>query len=339
MLTRSAPTGGPAVPHPVCGTVPRLSVLIPVLNDAAGLRRCLASVRADPYPADRLEIIVADNGSTDGSGEVAAGAGAVVVRMTGLSVAAVRNRLAALATGDILVFVDADHEISPGWMLAAVETLAGPRIGAAGAPYHPPASATWVQRLYDTFREHSAGITEARWLGSGNLAVKRTAFVAAGGFDTSLTACEDVDFCARLRREGYRLVADSRLRSVHHGDPRTLRQLFVSELWRGRDNLRVSFRGPLTWRDLPGVLTPVAVLMTLLILLPSMAVRPAGGWMLLAPAMLVAGAAPVARTSVMLRRLGRTGLLDAPRAFAVALTYDLARALALVVRKGHRRAR
>ena len=83
---------------------------------------------------------------------------------------------------------------------------------------------------------------------SGNLAVKRTAFQAIGGFDAALEACEDVDFCQRLRRAGWRLVGDERLESVHLGDPPTLAALFRAERWRGRDNLRVSLRGPLDAR-------------------------------------------------------------------------------------------
>src|SRR5205814_5569345 len=85
----------------------------------------------------------------------------------------------------------------------------------------------------------------------------RSPFEAVGAFDVSLETCEDVDLCNRLRAAGYRIVSDSRLRNIHHGDPRTLWDLFEGEIWRGRDNLRVSLRGPFTWRALPGVLIPV----------------------------------------------------------------------------------
>ena len=92
-----------------------------------------------------------------------------------------------------------------------------------------------MQRAYDGFRRRSSGRREVDWLGSGNLAVSRSAFEAVHGFDVTLTTCEDVDLCRRLRERGYRIVSDSRLRSVHLGDPRSLKALFVSELWRGRE--------------------------------------------------------------------------------------------------------
>ena len=48
-------------------------------------------------------------------------------------------------------------------------------------------------------------------------------------------------------RSGLRIVSDARLENIHHGDPRTLREVFFGELWRGRDNLRVSFRAAVAW--------------------------------------------------------------------------------------------
>ena len=56
---------------------------------------------------------------------------------------------------------------------------------------------------------------------------------------------------------GLRVVSDARMESVHHGDPSTLTELFIGELWRGRDNLRVSFRKPLSVAALPSALIPV----------------------------------------------------------------------------------
>jgi hypothetical protein len=332
----SAPTTDPARVSEDTG-LPRVSIVIPVLNDADGLARCLASIAANEYPESRLQIIVADNGSIDGSGDVALRAGATVVRFPGLRVAALRNRVAAIASGDVLVFVDADHELSTGWLRSAVDALRQPGVAAVGAPYHPPKHATWVQRFYDSFRCHNRQPSDARWLGSGNLAMWARAFAAAGGFDASLTTCEDVDFCRRLRQNG-RLVTDERLHSVHYGDPGTLKQLFVSELWRGRDNLVVSFRAPFSVQDLPSVVIPV-VLLASLFAIPIAGVAAVSGLrMPLIAVLCVATAAPAARAIVMVRRLRRYTPLRLAQAFMVACTYDVARALALIVRKAHRRA-
>jgi GT2 family glycosyltransferase len=333
--TRAAQTG-PGGPD---SALPSVTILIPVLNDAAGLTRCLASIRANDYPISRLAIIVADNGSVDGSADAALDGGAAVVRLPGVSVAAARNHIAALAESDVLAFVDADHELSDTWIRSAVSALAKPQVGAAGAPYHPPRNATWVQRLYDAFRSHPGAPSETRWLGSGNLAIWRRAFQDINGFDTSLVACEDVDFCQRLRDRGYRLVADGRMRSIHYGDPATLRALFACELWRGRDNLTVSFRTRPSLRDMPSVLIPVGILASLCSIPAALVAAAIGTPRPLVAALAITAVAPAARALTMVQRQGDWHPFRYAQAFAVASTYDVARALALVIRKSHRRAR
>src|SRR5687767_10002467 len=71
---------------------PRVSVIIPVKNDAHRLAVCLASLAEQEYPAERLEVIVVDNGSSDDSRQVAEQAGAKVLSFPGLRVGALRNR-------------------------------------------------------------------------------------------------------------------------------------------------------------------------------------------------------------------------------------------------------
>ena len=104
----------------------------------------------------------------------------------------------------------------------------------------------------------STGTRPTRWLAAGNMAVRREAFEAVSGFDESLEACEDVDLSARLRSAQWLVLCDSRLANIHLGDPSTLEAVFRGELWRGRDNVRVSLRGPLGWADMPSIAIPFA---------------------------------------------------------------------------------
>lgn len=105
-------------------TWPRLSIIIPVLNAAGVVERCLKSIRLQNYPADRLEILVADGGSTDGTRDI-------VFRYEGFlienpfRIAEQGKRLALLkATGEFIVFLDADNELShPDFLSLAVRAL------------------------------------------------------------------------------------------------------------------------------------------------------------------------------------------------------------------------
>jgi GT2 family glycosyltransferase len=307
-----------------------VSVIVPVRNDATRLQRCLASVLANTRAV--AEIIVVDNGSSDASADVARRAGATVLAVPHVTVARARNVAAARASGSLLAFVDADHLIDEHWIEAALAIFTDHSVAAAGAPYSPPADANWIQRAYDRFRPSLTGRQQTDWLGSGNLVIRRDVFTAVGGFDATLEACEDVDLCSRLRRAGYPLIADPGLRSVHLGDPATVKALFLGELWRGRNNLRVSLRGPWTWRALPSVLIPVVNLASLAVLVVAPAIS---GW-LAAGAVAVIGASIVLRTSRMALNRPSSGALALVQNAAVAAVYEAARALALVLRATHR---
>ena len=97
---------------------PRVSFVIPVRDDATRLDRCLDSIKRNRYPGELIELIVVDNGSKDGSREVARQHGAVVLESSG-HVAELRNVGARAALGGIIAFVDSDHEIDGRWIAAA----------------------------------------------------------------------------------------------------------------------------------------------------------------------------------------------------------------------------
>jgi len=313
----------------------RLSFIVPVRNDAARLRRCLQSIRNAALDGPGVEIVVADNGSTDGSADVGLSFGARVLSLPGEKVSALRNKGAAAARGDILGFVDADNEIGTGWIAAALEDLAN-GAAAAGAPYSPPTDGTSVQRAYDLLREHPRTIQETDWLGSGNMAVRQAEFAQIGGFDETLETCEDVDLCLRLRERRLRILADPRMHSVHLGDPATLVKLFRGELWRGRDNLRVSWRRPRSPRAMMSAGISMLALAGAVALLAGLIVFPfAGAW----PAMLGAAALAAVIGLRAFRMCRRRRFVDSPAPLAsvllVASTYEVARAFALSVHGSH----
>ena len=311
-------------------------MIVPVRDGARFVPTCLRSIGADPYPDGYREILVADNGSTDGTVALAESLGARVLSKPGVPVSALRNEAVKASSGDVLAFIDVDHEIDGGWLSAALDALRDPSVAAAGAPCHPPRNATWVQTMYDAMRDHVASPVETRWLGAGNLVVRRKAFEGVGGFDATLQACEDVDLCQRLRRSGARLVNTPHMVNRHFGDPATLAALFRGELWRGRDNLRVSLRGPMAWRDLPSIGVPV-----LWLLATALAVTALSSGSTLLAGLAAAGfgllvVASGSRAAGMIRRRRLRPGVQWAQSLIVATVYDAARALSLVVRAGHR---
>jgi GT2 family glycosyltransferase len=308
---------------------PVLSFVVPVRNDAVRLRRCLLSIRhaTTGLPG---EVVVVDNGSVDHTPSVAADLGAVVVSAADRPVAAVRNAGARAATADLIAFVDADHELHEHWGTAALSVMRESTVSGAGCDYHPPSDSTWVQRMYDRLRRHPTRREHTEWLPSGNLVVRRSVFESIGGFDESLESCEDVDLCRRIRESGGSLVADPSLGSTHHGDPSTLRAVFLSELWRGRDNLRVTLRERRNLRSLAGLgftLLYLGGLAAVAIGLPV--------WLVQGPTLVTSGLAVLTVLTVFRgTRLVRAGG-GVREALPFAATFDTARALALVIRVRH----
>jgi GT2 family glycosyltransferase len=317
-----------------------ISIVIPVKNDALRLGNCIASIGAVRLTTP-AEVVVADNGSTDRSADVAGAAGARVLSLPDLNVAQLRNTAAAASAGDVIAFVDADHLVGSAWLASIGPALSDPAIGAAGALYLSPPNGTWVQRLYGAMRGTTKGTADAPWLGSGNLIVRRAAFEQINGFDASLEACEDVDLCQRLRAAGWRVVGDERLESVHLGDPPTLGALFRAERWRGRDNLRVSLRGPLGWRDIPSVIFPILMLAAFasIVIGTVMAVSGLMSWWLPALAASIVAIIGLLKAIRLCSRLRSFGLTAFSQACAVSFAYESARAIALVTRAPHHRSR
>jgi GT2 family glycosyltransferase len=313
-----------------------VTFVVPVRNDAVRLKRCLESITADARGFSH-EIIVMDHQSSDDSLDVARRCGARVATRGTANVAALRNEGVALARAPVIAFIDADHQVSPGWLGAALGSLREPGVGAVGAPYHAPPDGTWVQRTYDGLRRHPDRKEPAEWFGAGNLAVRREAFRAAGGFDTRLESCEDVDLCFRIRAAGWQLMSVPEMHSVHHGDPPTLGRLFLSELWRGRDNLRVSWRGPRSLRNMLSMAIPLVQLAALAAVILGVTVGSPTGTTIALLSLAIILSLVMLRALSLVRNARPANPGGFPAALAVAATFDAGRALALVARAGHHR--
>ncbi len=184
-----------------------ISVVIPVLNGCPWLESQLAALSTQRCE-EPWEVVVADNGSTDGTRQLVDRWTALDprIRLVDASVrrgpAAARNIGAADAAGDLLAFCDADDEVQPGWLSACVVGLAKAEVvagvidmgllnGQTPRPLQPAAS-------------EQMGFLPAG-LGA-NLAVRRRDFEALGGFSEDLLVGEDIDLCWRFQLGGRRFA-------------------------------------------------------------------------------------------------------------------------------------
>jgi len=210
----------------------RLSVIVPVHNGGEDLQRCLQGLAVSTRPPD--EIIVVDDGSTDDSAAHAAALAARVVATTAgpRGPAYARNRGAEAATGDVLVFVDADVVVHADTLARIEAVLLGePEVAALFGSYDDDPPARSAASLYKNLLHHHVhqhGEREAGTFWAGCGAVRRAVFLAAGGFDESYSrpSIEDIELGVRLRQAGHRIRLCPEVQATH------LKRWTLASLWR-----------------------------------------------------------------------------------------------------------
>jgi len=197
--------------------LPRYSLIIPAYNEERLLGRLLDSVdvaRATYGRADVVEVIVADNASTDRTAVIAAMRGSRVIAVERRIIAAARNAGARAARGEFLAFVDADAQVHPGTFVEIDRALADPRVvaGATGARLE-----RWSIGIAFTYAM-IVPIVFVTGMDTGVTFCRKEDFEAIGGYDESRLVAEDVAFLWALRRlgqtRGQRLARATRAKIV-----------------------------------------------------------------------------------------------------------------------------
>jgi glycosyltransferase involved in cell wall biosynthesis len=184
-----------------------VSVIIPAYNAEIFLREAIGSVLGQAYRP--IEVNVVDDGSTDGTAQIAAGYGDAVkcIRQPNAGPAAARNRGIAAAQGDVLAFLDADDVWTEGALEAQMSCLAS----------NPSArialGLTQLLRLTDTKGVPRFEPFGEPWhlLSLGAAVVRRAVFQRAGHFDESTRSAEDIDWFLRAREAGVTLARHERV--------------------------------------------------------------------------------------------------------------------------------
>lgn len=241
-----------------------VSFIIPTLNEATMLPKLIASIKALEYSQtiQTLEIIIVDANSSDGTPELAIEQGCKVVKAKPGIVSVSRNIGANKAAGNLLAFIDADCELPSDWLLAVESELQDPQVIAAGSVMAKnPTANTWVEKAWFELahKQHKPSqANDAEWLASFNLAIKQDTFHKAGGFDETLTTCEDVEFGYRLSKEGkLRQINSSAV--IHNGESKTVREFYQREAWRAHGATNILSKHWKNPREVLSFLLPLGI--------------------------------------------------------------------------------
>jgi glycosyltransferase involved in cell wall biosynthesis len=193
-----------------------LSVVIPSRNCARELPRQLDALAAQQFEYS-WEIVVADNGSTDGSANVASSFAGRIPNLRIVNASTTPGRQYACnvgahrARGRLLVFVDADDAVAPGYLNAMARALDTHAVAAARLDHSLDPS--WMRNVGSDVQTNGLqnGFSFLLFGCGASLGFRRYVFCELGGFNEKATLCEDVDICWRAQLAGYsiRFVEDA----------------------------------------------------------------------------------------------------------------------------------
>ncbi len=179
----------------------KISIIVPAFNEekllGATLARIQAAATAFTDQRWEQELIVCDNNSTDRTPEIARSAGATVVFEPVNQISRARNGGASAATGDWLLFVDADSHPSRELFADLIKHIETGRYLGGGVILRLDTD-QWVANLLTSGWNRLSRLK--KWAAGSFVFCEGTAFRKLGGFSTELYASEEIEFCNRLRK-------------------------------------------------------------------------------------------------------------------------------------------
>ena len=221
----------------------KISIIVPAFNEERLLPDTLRSIRKAARAFDEAgwtwELIVCDNNSTDRTAEIAAAAGARVVFEPVNQIARARNAGAGAATGEWLLFIDADSHPSAPLLAEMADAIRSGDCLAGGATVAVDSDRRIVRATVAGWNLVSRALN---WLAGSFIFCEAETFRRVGGFSQTLYAAEEIDLSRRLKR----LAGRERKRIVVLRRFPLLTSARKAHLYTSRDALRFYSRMILT---------------------------------------------------------------------------------------------
>lgn len=213
-------------------TSPATTIVIPAHDESRFLPDLFESISL--YGPENAEVILVDNGSEDGTGQIGRRYGATVVRAETVLFPSVARNLGVAHSSrrGLLVFFDADVVLTQDWRdewHRQIESFQSDPLRITGGTCDVSRTPSWIELAW--FR--SLRSRQRTYVNGANLVTTHEAFERVGGFDRTLATGEDVDFCARAKGADCRVVVNNNFRVYHEGYPKSCSSFIRRERWHG----------------------------------------------------------------------------------------------------------
>lgn len=207
----------------------RVSVIIPAFNAAATITRCLAGLARQTYPEDLFEVIVVDDGSTDDTAALVQATRVKYLDQVNQGPATARNKGAAAANGEILLFTDSDCIPTENWIKEMVKPFADKEVIAVKGAYlskQRSIVARFVQFEFEERFEMLRKVDSIDMIDTYSAGIRKEIFDSLGGFDTSFPKAnnEDTELSYRMVDLNKKMVFNPEALVFHLNHP--------SSIWR-----------------------------------------------------------------------------------------------------------
>lgn len=202
---------------------PFVSIIIPTSNRKDLLLIALESLKKLDYPLDKFEVIIVDDGSTDGTIDMLEAIkenvsySLIILSQERKYISAAKNKGLSVAKGEIIVTTDDDCTFEIDWLSKLIEPFKDIKVGASGGPDRAPSDDTLFAKCVDYASTSFLGTGGIRGSQKGkslgkfypmgcNMAMRKNALDEIGCFEEGLAPGEDTDVTLRMERKGYKIV-------------------------------------------------------------------------------------------------------------------------------------
>ncbi len=224
------------------------SIIIPAYNASQTIAACLKSLGRQTLPSKDYEVIVVDDGSTDETEEISRRFNIRYMFQPNQGPASARNRGAAEATGEIILFTDADCIPESNWIREMTQPFQNPGIAGVKGAYKTRQQKLAARFAQAEFEDRYDLLKKHRFIDmvdTYSAAFRKDVFLQMGGFDESFPHAnnEDTELAYRLAVSGHKLVFNPQA-IVFHTHPETFLKYLKIKFWRGYWRIMVYQRFP-----------------------------------------------------------------------------------------------